>query len=176
MIRLTALLSLLVLFWTGTVSALPDDLDKIRLKDQHDTPFKVPSDIRYVVFAHDMGSKDLAEEWLSGKDPDFMKDNRIIYVVNISGMPRIISRMFAFPALRKKPYMILVDEVGQTTGDWPTQDSAVTLFTVTDHQIMEKVFIDDVEQMDEQVKLLNEEEAGTATESETSDTEDPTAE
>ncbi|MAD46753.1 MAG: hypothetical protein CMI02_03710 [Oceanospirillaceae bacterium] len=146
--NLIALTLLTLSLLAPATNALPHDLDRLRLKDQHDTPVKIPTDTRYVVFAHDMSSKDLVEEWLESKDDGFMKNNRIVYVVNISGMPRIIARMFAFPALRKLPYQVIIDEVGQKTGDWETRDSAVSVFTVKDLSVTDTAFIDDSAELD----------------------------
>ena len=81
--NLIALTLLTLSLLAPATNALPHDLDRLRLKDQHDTPVKIPTDTRYVVFAHDMSSKDLVEEWLESKDDGFMKNNRIVYVVNI---------------------------------------------------------------------------------------------
>lgn len=145
---LSAIALTLLLATASAVHALPHELDRLRLKDQHETPVKIPTDTRFLVFAHDMSGKDIVTEWLESKEEGYMNTNRVVYVVNISGMPRIIARMFAMPALRKKPYQIIIDEVGQKTEDWESSDDKVSVFTVDDLTVTNKQFAASVSELD----------------------------
>lgn len=139
---LCSLLSTLML--SATVSAAPDSMQNLLLRDQHETPVKVSANIRYVIFAHDMSGKDLVKEMLEEKPADYLDTHDALFVADVSGMPRIIARMFAYPSMRKLPYRMLLDEVGNRTADWERRDSAVTLYRVDNFRVTGFEFIDSV--------------------------------
>lgn len=122
-------------------------LQHLRFKTQHDTPVKISSNIRIVLFAHDMDSKDVIDEMLAGKPEDYLKQHDAIYVANVSGMPRIIARMFAYPAMREKPYDIWLDESGTQTGDWLQSEGKVTIFQLDNFRIVSSTTTDNIEEL-----------------------------
>lgn len=134
--------------------AQPESMQPLRLKDQNEVPVKVSANIRYVLFAHDMSGKDLVEDMLSDKPADYLDTHHALFVADISGMPRIIARMFAYPSLRKLPYRVLLDEVGNRTADWERRDSAVTLFRLDNFNVTGFDFIDTKEALEEAINTL----------------------
>ena len=141
-----------LLIWIGLSSAavaMPESMQNLRLKDQNELPVKISANIRYVLFAHDMSSKDLVQDMLENKPADYLETHHALFVADVSGMPRIIARMFAYPALRKLPYQVLLDEVGSRTADWERRDSAVTLFRVDNFVVTGFDFIDTQEALED---------------------------
>ena len=51
--------------------------------------------------------------------PDLFDRNAAVYVVDVKGMPAIIRSLFAMPAMRRRPYKLLVDDKGTKTADFP---------------------------------------------------------
>lgn len=138
----------------ATAWAQPDSMQTLRLKDQNEVPVKVSANIRYVLFAHDMSSKDLVKEMLADKPADYLNTHHALFVADISGMPRMIARMFAYPSLRNLPYRVLVDEVGNRTAGWERRDSAVTLFRLENFAVTGFDFIDTKEALEEAINTL----------------------
>ncbi|WP_430462447.1 hypothetical protein ACQUQU_06580 [Thalassolituus sp. LLYu03] len=134
--------------------AMPKSMQNLRLKDQNELPVKVSANIRYVLFAHDMSSKDLVQEMLADKPADYLDTHHTLFVADISGMPRIIARMFAYPSLRKLPYQVLLDEVGARTENWERRDSAVTLFRVDNFTVTSYDFIDSRDALEDALNVL----------------------
>ena len=147
--KIPAALKALTLSLTLLASAMsyasPASMENLRLRDQHDTPIKMSANVRFVIFSHDMPGKDLVKGMLSKAGEDFLTEHHALFVADVSGMPRIIARMFAYPAMRKAPYQILIDEVGSRTGDWERRDSAVTLFRLQEFTVTGYEFIDTAE-------------------------------
>lgn len=138
---------ILALLASTTSQAMPENVRKLRLKDQHELPYRIPSSTRYIIFAHDMSSKNLVQDMLSSKPDSFLQEHDAVFIADISGMPRVIARMFAYPSLRKLPYKVLLDELGTQTGEWDRKDSAVTLLTVADYEVTGFSHIDQVEDL-----------------------------
>lgn len=130
-----------------SASAETGSIEGLALQSQHETAVNIPSDTRHVLFAHDMSSKNLVQDMLSSKPADFLDEHKSVFVADISGMPTMIARMFAYPSLRKLPYTVILDNEGDQTAEWQRRDSAVTLISVSNYQITEQRFIDKVEDL-----------------------------
>ena len=64
---------------------------------------------------------------LADDGPDFLERNRAVYVTDVSAMPGLVLRLMARPAMRRRPYPILLDEQGDATADFPSQKGMATL-------------------------------------------------
>ena len=56
-----------------------------------------------------------------------MSGRRAVYVADISGMPGLIAKTFAIPAMRDRPYFMLLDRDGETTARLPDIEGQATL-------------------------------------------------
>jgi hypothetical protein len=92
----------------GTLAAAPlsvgSALPELTLKDQHDKPVAIASDIRWVLIASEKQVSDMVSAVLSTEPTGVMARIRLVYVADISGMPALITRMFALPKLRELPF------------------------------------------------------------------------
>jgi len=99
----------------------------LTLSDQHDTEGALSADTRYVLFSRDMTAAKVVNEALEN-DPAVLGTAHAVVVSDISGMPSLITKLFALPALRKRAYRILLDREGQMTADFPSEKGKVTVF------------------------------------------------
>jgi hypothetical protein len=99
----------------------------IALADQHDVKASIGPDTRIVLFARDMDAADLAEEALAADGAALLTDAGALFVSDISGMPGMIRKLIALPAMRKRPYRMLLDREGDATADMPVQKGKVTV-------------------------------------------------
>jgi hypothetical protein len=110
MLRLVfgAVLSLLTLTSVASAAelAVGDTLPVIALPDQHDRVEALPADTRVLVFAADKVASDLVNGFLKAQPDDFMARRQAAYLADISSMPSLITRMFALPRMRDRPYRI----------------------------------------------------------------------
>ena len=117
-------------------SALP----ALSLKDQHDKPVAVPADTRWVLFSAEKPVSDMVASVLSTEPAGVMGRTHLVYVVDISGMPAMVTRLFALPKLRDLPYSIaLVREAADLAqvADIPRQPGAATLLRVDNGRIVQ---------------------------------------
>jgi hypothetical protein len=99
----------------------------LALTDQHDTPGSVGPETRCVLFSRDMSAAKIVNEALE-TDPAALSAAQAVVVSDISGMPSLITKLFALPKMRKRPYPILLDRDGKATADFPFEKGKVTLF------------------------------------------------
>ena len=115
-------------------SALP----KLALKDQHDKPVAIPADTRWVLFSAEKSVSDMVGSVLSAEPAGVMGRAQLVYVVDMSAMPAMMTRMFALPKLRELPYSIaLVREAAEVAqvADLPRQPGAATLLRLDNGRI-----------------------------------------
>lgn len=126
----------------GTLAAEPlsvgSTLPELTFKDQHDKPVAIPPDTRWILIASEKPVSDMVSAVLSAEPPGVMSRTRLIYVADISGMPALITHMFALPKLRELPFSIaLVREVAEVNqlSDFPRQPGAATLLRLENGRI-----------------------------------------
>lgn len=79
--------------------SLPDQFDKI-----HTINEKITTII--VSFEKDTGA--MVNEFLSLQDKSYLSQHHAVFIANISGMPTIITKMFALPKMRDYAHNILL--------------------------------------------------------------------
>lgn len=104
-----------------------DALPLLGLEDQHDKPLKIDETTRVVLFSRDMDASDFVKEELAEDGAAKLEAAHAVFVADISRMPSIITKIFALPSLRKRPYRMALDREGVATANFPASDGQVTV-------------------------------------------------
>lgn len=115
-------------------SAMPT----LSLNDQHDRPASVGTQTRWVVFAAEKPVSDMVSAVLAAEPAGVAERLRLVVVADISGMPALVTRMFALPKLRELPFPIaLVRDAGQLTqvSDIPREKGAATVLRLDNGRV-----------------------------------------
>lgn len=119
-------------------SAMP----ALSLSDQHDKPALVGPSTRWVVFTAEKAVSDMVSAVLTAEPVGVAERLRLVYVADISGMPALVTRMFALPKLRELPFPIaLVRDTAQLTqvADIPRTPGSATVLRIEAGRIIEIV-------------------------------------
>jgi hypothetical protein len=141
--RLAASLLLLVSLLVTTVVAAESDapyrvgdvLPEITLGDQHDERGGVDATTRIVLFSRDMEGGKLLRAALEDTEEGFLQERQIVYLSDISGMPKLVARLFAVPSMRRRPYPMLLDRTGEATARLPDVEEQATLLFLDELRI-----------------------------------------
>ena len=117
------------------------------LEDQHGKPGSVDAKTRGVLFTREMGAGRMLRGALEGRGAAVLGDAGHVYVSDVSGMPGIIRRLFALPSLRRRPYPILLDLDGATTGAIPSEDGKVTWLRLEGLEVVGLDFLSSAEEL-----------------------------
>jgi hypothetical protein len=107
----------------------------ITLADQHDVQATIGPETRVVIFARDMDAADIVEEALADGGAKVLADAGAVFISDIHRMPGIITRLFALPAMRKRPYRMLLDREADVTESFPSQEEKVSLIRLDELEI-----------------------------------------
>jgi hypothetical protein len=118
--HLLALALLLVAtFANAEPYAVDSVLPRIELPDQHGEARTIDESVRAIVFNRDMKAGDVVKAAVEKAGPDLFDRNSAVYIVDVKGMPSLVRTLFAMPAMRRRPYRLLVDTDGVKTADFP---------------------------------------------------------
>lgn len=124
-----------------------DAMPALGLRDQHDEVGVIDEQTRLVLFTKDMGSSDYVEAALAEGGAAKLADAKAVFVADISRMPGVITRWFALPAMRKRPYRMLLDRDGKATADLPSVAEHVTVLHLDEGKIERVEFAASAEQV-----------------------------
>ena len=92
-------------------------------------------DTRILLFSADRAASDLANEVLGRQAAGALERRKVVYVADISGMPSLVTRMFALPAMRALPFPIGLARESAVLADLPRQKAAVTVIRLADGKV-----------------------------------------
>ena len=124
----------------GESYAVGSVLPRIELPDQHGEVRAIDDSIRAVVFSRDMKAGDVVKAAVAKAGPDLFDRNGAVYVVDVKGMPSIIRALFAMPAMRRRPYKLLVDDEGTKTAEIPGGATYPTVLILDKLQVTSVTF------------------------------------
>ena len=85
--------------------------------------------------ALDKAASDLANEVLGNEKEGVLERLQAVYVADISGMPSLVTKMFALPAMRALPFPIGLARESAVLADLPRQKAAVTVIRLADGKV-----------------------------------------
>jgi hypothetical protein len=104
-----------------------DRITAFTLETQHGEPASVDATTRVLLFSRDMEGGELLKEALASTTAEDLEERGAAYVSDISGMPSLVARLFALPAMRRRPYVMLLDRDGAATVRLPDAPGQATL-------------------------------------------------
>lgn len=100
-----------VVMTTGEVSSgivIGKELAAFTFKDQFEKDHSLTPKVKKVVFAFSNATGQLMKTYVSLQPKDYLSSRDILYIADISGMPTVISNMFAIPAMKDDGFPILL--------------------------------------------------------------------
>jgi len=100
-----------VVMTSGEVSSgivIGKELEEFNFKDQFDKEHSLTSDVKKVIFAFSKPTGHIMKLYMGIRKPDYLTSRDILFIADISGMPSMISKMFAIPDMKESKYPILL--------------------------------------------------------------------
>jgi hypothetical protein len=108
MLKKLLFLPLFALFLYANSFEINHNIGSFSLPNQFDEKQTVDSSIQTIVVSFEKGTGKEVNEFLSSKDKNFLKNHNAVFIANISGMPSIITKMFALPKMRDYKHSVLL--------------------------------------------------------------------
>lgn len=137
---------------TAAVVQPGEALPSIDLKDQHERPVAIAPDTKLVFFAAEMGGSRLVTNALHTLPPTTLKDRNAVYIADISGMPGLVSIMFALPKLQRTGYTVALIREAKDGASLPRKPGAVTVLRLDAGKVIAVDFAQDMQQISRYLK------------------------
>lgn len=122
-----------------------DHIETYSLQDQHEVVQELKKDTKTVIFSFGMDLSKKFHKLLKSKDNNYLANNKTEYIIDIRGMPSLITWLFAGPKMRKYGFPILLVKEGDFPEKFPSQEDKFTILKLDEkHSITEISFIDDI--------------------------------
>ena len=112
------------------------ELPALSLQDQHGDSHTLDGSVRVVLFSRDMDAGKVIQQALSQDGQALLDAHSAVYVADVSRMPGLVRRLIAKPRMRKRPYLMWLDEEGDATADLPSEEGLPTLLLLEDRRIL----------------------------------------
>ncbi|RLT91526.1 MULTISPECIES: hypothetical protein [unclassified Ketobacter] len=100
------------------------------LQDQYSNPFPHEDNMQVLLFTDDMQASRDVRDAMGRVAPDCYEQGRLVFVANVSGMPRLITRLIALPKMRGYGFPVWLDYEGEATAALPVQEDYVSVIHV----------------------------------------------
>jgi hypothetical protein len=107
-----------------------DRIEAFELADAHGAPGRVDERVRLVLFTADMDGGKLVQQALADPALQDLATHGAVYVADVSRMPALVTRLFARPSMRRRPYRTLLDPGPGPTVRMPREPGKVTLLAL----------------------------------------------
>ena len=122
------------------------DLPVLTVKDQFEKEFTIDAKIKTVIFSATKEESNVIKEFLAAKDKDYLTNNNIAYVADITGMPSLISKFIAIPKMKDYAFSILlIDEDNKAL--FPVEQDKITILTLENSKVTSIKFIKTTEDL-----------------------------
>lgn len=132
---------LMSLFFSVLASEATNVQLPLQLPDQHDVQVTTSESTKWILFASDMNGYKMTRDTLEKLKITDLAPLELHFVADISGMPSLISKMFAMPKMKKLPYQILLDREAKVTAHWPKKEEQLTLMKIEGSKVVDLKFL-----------------------------------
>jgi hypothetical protein len=83
-------------------------VENLKLNDQFEAPQTIPADTKKIVFAFSKDIGHTCNDFFATKAPNYLTENKTVFVADVSGAPSLIRSMFILPGLKDFKHTVLV--------------------------------------------------------------------
>jgi hypothetical protein len=123
------------------------------LKDQFGHEGRVTPDTEKVILVFAKATGHLVKEYLNKKPADFLAEEHVVFIADVSGMPSIIFETMALPDLKKHAYPIylITDESLSAKFKDPKHTDQIMIVDLDDGVVEEVVFVTTEKDLEEAI-------------------------
>ncbi len=129
-----------------------DVIEGVTLADQHGDERSVDAETRLLLVTRDMDGGRVVRGALEDAPPDFLAERGALYLADIHRMPALITRLFALPGMRRRPYPMLLDREGDVSERLPVDEGRAALLELDALRIVSVEQHDDAEALRERLE------------------------
>lgn len=95
------------------------------LNDQYDQPYTLNEQTRILLVARNMDGAKLVKAALQDQPKGYLEARNAVFLADVHGMPSLIGKWFAIPAMQKYTYRVVLDRDGSIAAQYPGAEDQV---------------------------------------------------
>jgi len=142
MLKMTALLLVTISILSANALFIGMPLDKLKsfnYEDQFEKEIHIPQSTRLVILSYEKETGAVINELLNEQSPAYLHDHNALYIADISGMPSLITFMFALPKMKKYKYRIHLNYEERFAKEFPPKEEQITLLFFNAQNFLSKI-------------------------------------
>lgn len=110
------------------------------LKDQFNKQYTLNQKTKVILFAFSKATSDIMNLYMSTKAPDYLTSQDIFYIADISGMPSLVTTLFAIPIMKenKFPILLIYNKIDALHFRYEEHQDKIMIITL-DNQIVKSI-------------------------------------
>ena len=104
-----------------------EKLKSFKYEDQFEKKIKIPKSARLVILSFEKDTGATVNELLNEQNPAYLQDHNALFIADISGMPSLITSMFALPKMQKYKHTIYLNYAERFAKEFPPKEEQITL-------------------------------------------------
>ena len=108
------------------------------LLDQHEQPYTLNDQTHVLLVARNMDGSKMVKAALEDQPKGYLEARNTVFLADVHGMPSLIGKMFALPAMRKYTYRVVLDRDGSVAAHYPGAEDKVLWLQLKNGTVVEK--------------------------------------
>ena len=138
---------------TETKLVIGKNLSDLKLKDQNGKLHKIDMQTKKLVFAF---SKDIGHncnEFFALKGKDYLKNNKVQFIADLSSAPSIIRSMFILPGLKDFKHDVLIIDDNKMSANYKptTNDDKIVVVNLNKQQILDIKYLNTTKELEKYI-------------------------
>jgi len=130
-----------------------DALPELEFPTQHDEARPFPGQARWILFTSEKKTAELADKALQDLTSEQMEALRLVYLMDISPMPSLVTRMFVLPKMRERAYPVLLARESGLTDFMPREADRITVIRLEEGRVESINFLSEAAQLRELIGI-----------------------
>ena len=127
------------------------NLPTLTIKDQFEKDHVVDVKTKTIIFSATKEESATIKDFLATKDKDYLTNNNIAYVADITGMPSLITKFIAMPKMKDYPFsVLLVDEANK--GLFAVKEDMISIIFLENGKITDIKYVKTAEELGQNLK------------------------
>lgn len=127
MIKKILLLTIFAILSFANGLEVNQNIGSFSLPNQFDEKQTINSSIQTILVSFEKDTSKDVNDFLASKDKNFLKEHNAAFIADISGMPSIITKLFALPKMKKYNHKILLI-YDEDDNKFSSQEGKITLY------------------------------------------------
>jgi hypothetical protein len=135
---------ILFLFFTLSLFAIDvkigDAINITNVKDQFEKTMSIDSSVKKIILSFTKENGEIVKSFLE-QNPNYLKDNNIKYLADLSGAPSFVLSWFMMPKFKKYNYSMGIVTDENKLKNIPRQNEKITIITLNNLKITNIEFV-----------------------------------